>query len=173
MKNLKTALFGLAVALVLVSCKKDDGTPDPAADAEQYKVVVVNEGAIHDFTQEMYINVAGKEVLSAEINGTVWDDIAVLEGDESRMTTRYFSKESDVPSAATYKTTNELYYMRYGARIQPKDGTESTMQTKIILYRAGERIGEKNYVISGKGGEFVVDYHDNYNLFDWDSYQPF
>lgn len=151
MKNLKTTLFGLAVALVLVSCKKDD-TPDPAADAEQYKVVVVNEGAIHDFTQEMYIGVAGEEVLSAEINGTVWDDIAVHEGDESRMTTRYFSKKSDVPSAATYKTANELYYMRYGALIQPKEGTESTMKTKVTLYRAGERIGEKNFTISGKGG---------------------
>lgn len=170
MRNLKTAIVGVVVALVLVSCN-DDTTPEPEV-AEQYKVVVVNEGAIDDFTQQMYIGVAGFDVLSAEISGAVWDDVTLHEGDESTFTTRYFSRKSDVPSAATYKSSDDLDYLRYVGRIEAKEETESTMRTTVTFYRAGERIGEKNFTISGKGGEFVIDYHDDYNMFEWDNYQP-
>ena len=168
MKNLKTALFGLVFALVLVSCKSED-TPEPV-DTEQYKVEVVNEGATQDFTQQMYISVSGTGVLDAEITGAVWDDISVSEGDQWSDRRKSFSKKSDVPSAVTYKTADELSYMRYLARIEAKEGTESTMKTKITFYRAGKRVSEKNFTISGKGGELVIDYHDDYDMFDL--YQP-
>lgn len=171
MINLKAALFGVAVALALVSCKSDD-TPEPAA-TEQFKVVVVNEGATQDFTQQMYIGVAGTEVLTAEVTGAAWDEISVEEGDQHSSQKKYFSKKLEVPSAATYKTTDELNYLRYHAMIEAKEGTESTMKTKITLYRAGKLIGEKNFTISGRGGELVVDYHDEYDYFSSDNYLPY
>lgn len=170
-KNLKTALFGLAAACMLASCADD--TPVPATETEQFKVVVVNEGAIHDFTQQMLISVRGTEVRGAEVAGTVWEKDTLSDGDEQRTPTKYFISESDVPGAATYKTTNELNYLRYHAMILAKEGTESTMRTRITFYRAGERIGEKIFTISGKGGELAVDYHDDYNFFEFDYYMPY
>lgn len=170
-KNLKTTLFGLAVICILVSCVDD--TPVPEAETEQFKVVVVNEGATHDFTQHMFIGVAGTDVMNAEVTGTVWDKDTVSEGDEWSARKKYFIKKADVPSAATYKTTNDLNYLRYHAMIMAKEDTESTMRTRITFYRAGERIGEKIFTISGKGGELAVDYHDDYNMFEFDNYIPF
>lgn len=171
MRNLKIAITSVAIALVLVSCKNDE-TPEPAPDTEQFKIVVINEGATHDFTQRMYVAVGGAEVLDAEVTGTLWDNVGIREGDQWSSTTRYFSKKSEVPSGATYKIANDLDYLRYHSRIEAKEGTESTMKTSTMFYRAGKRIGEKNFTISGKGGEFVIDYHDDYDSFDSDNYLP-